>query len=75
MLDKNELLVLIEKWERISRRAFCDADHEKDPMGKRLIEHGAMCYFNCSRELRVILSLSSPQPSTIRVEDQTSMRQ
>lgn len=27
-------------------------------MGKRLIEHGAMCYFNCAQELRELLNNS-----------------
>jgi hypothetical protein len=43
---------LAEKWERIAGRKFSDADHESDEMGKRLIEHGATCYFNCAQELR-----------------------
>lgn len=62
---------LVEKWENLARRAFFDAEHEKDPMGKRLIEHGAMCYFNCAQELKAVQALISLQPSAIQEEYQT----
>jgi hypothetical protein len=61
---------LIEKWNQWSRRAFYDAEREQDPMGKRLIEHGAMCYFNCATDLTEALASLSPQPSAIAKEDQ-----
>ncbi len=43
---------LIDEWEGYARRAFVNAERESDPMGKRLIEHGAMCYFNCAQALK-----------------------
>lgn len=43
---------LADSWEAIARNKFRDAEVERDPMGKRLIEHGAMCYFNCAQALR-----------------------
>jgi hypothetical protein len=46
------LMPLVERWERIARRKFSDAELETDDMGKRLIEHGAICYSNCARDLR-----------------------
>lgn len=46
-------------WENRARYAFLSAEHETDPMGRRLIEHGAMCYFNCAQELRKALSHAS----------------
>lgn len=61
---------LIFQWEQSARRAFYDAEHEKEPMGKRLLEHGAMCYFNCARKLREALASVSPQSSTIQEEGQ-----
>lgn len=58
---------LIEKWDKQARRKFEDAKHESDEMGKKLIEHGAMCYFNAARELE---SLSSSQlPASNRQEE------
>ena len=51
-----KLMILAEKWENISRRKWVDAEAEKDSMGKKLIEHGAVCYQNCARELREVLS-------------------
>jgi hypothetical protein len=49
---RNDLLKLSNNWMNISRRKFEDAGSEKDPMGKKLIEHGAIAYFNCARELQ-----------------------
>ena len=51
------ILTLASKWEDIARRKWTDAKIEKDPMGKRLIEHGANCYQNCALELREALSV------------------
>ena len=43
---------LAETWRKRAAHKFRDAKLEKVAIGKRLIEHGAMCYFNCSEELR-----------------------
>jgi hypothetical protein len=61
---------LIEKWNHSARRAFCDAEREQNMMGKRLIEHGAMCYFNCANDLTEALASFLPHPSAIAKEDQ-----
>ena len=62
MLDKSQLLMLlIEKWEKIARRAFFDSQNEKDPTGKRTIETKAIAYANCARELRMAIQIS-PEP-------------
>lgn len=54
---------LIAEWEHRARRKFIDAEKERDPMGRRLIEHGAMCYFNCAQELRAAAQgAASPPP-------------
>lgn len=59
---------LIVKWENIARRKWYDAEQEASPMGKRLIEHGALCYQNCARELREVLISVSPLPSATQEE-------
>ncbi len=51
----HKIINLIERWENIARRKFADGESESDPMGKRLIEHGAICYTNCALELRVCI--------------------
>lgn len=61
---------LIEKWENNARRKWSDAAQETVPMGRRLIEHGAICYQNCARELREALIYVSPQPSATQEEVQ-----
>lgn len=48
-------LRLIELWEKRARRKWMDAINEDDPMGRRLIEHGAIIYQNCARELKEVL--------------------
>lgn len=62
------LIDLAVKWENWARRKWYDAEREKDPMGKRLIEHGALCYQNCASELREALTALSLEPSTMRRE-------
>ena len=56
---------LPDRWEELARHAWHDAEHESDPMGRRLIEHGALIYQNCARELREALASIEPPPSTI----------
>lgn len=54
---------LIAEWERRARRKLIDAERETNPMGRRLIEHGAMCYFNCAQELKAAVPTAvSPLP-------------
>ena len=51
------LLALVETWKYRSRQQFLCGEQTKDcPMGKRLVEHGAMCYANCALELEAALS-------------------
>jgi hypothetical protein len=57
-------------WENIVRRKWIDSETEDDPIGKRLIEHGALCYQNCARELREAIISVLPEPSTIQGEGQ-----
>jgi hypothetical protein len=51
---------LISQYEKISHRAFSDAEQETDPIGKKIIENKTMCYFNCAQNLKTILSFASP---------------
>jgi hypothetical protein len=43
------------KWENLACKKSQDAEQETEPMGKRLIEHCAVCYFNFARHLRQVL--------------------
>ena len=58
-----EFEALALQWEALARNKFASAENEADPMGRRLIEHGAMCYFNCAEELRAAIPTSSLPPS------------
>jgi len=58
---------LVAHWENLARRKFLDAEQETDPMGKKLIEHGAVCYFNCARQLRQALH-SGDMPFNFNLE-------
>lgn len=71
MMNANQTVLfdLASRWEDIARRKWADSETENDPMGKRLIEHGAMCYQNCARELKEALTSSSPLPSTTQGEE------
>ena len=50
------------RWRALARRKFQGATQEKNSMGKKLIEHGAMCYLNCALELNEALGQASPSP-------------
>ena len=60
---------LVNTWNADKNRRFRAADAEPDPMGRRLIEHGAVCVFNCSRMLEEVLKLGdfreTPPPGNI----------
>lgn len=43
---------LVDGWYAQVRKRFAAAKHESDPMGKRLMEHGAVNLYNCAEELR-----------------------
>ena len=55
-MDIEKLIDLVKSWEQQSKIRFRNAEHEKNEMGKRLIEHGATCYFNCAKQLRDSIS-------------------
>jgi hypothetical protein len=71
LYDNPQLMKLLLKWEHTARRKFADADQEADPFGKRFIEHGAICYFNCARDLRALADASELQALATQVADQT----
>ena len=62
-MSDSDIHALIREWEQIAKRKFADAQSEQDPMGRRLIENGAMCYFNCAQALSQVLSASAPRLS------------
>ncbi len=65
---KAELKEMAAKWRRKSEYAFKSAMKEPVEMGRKLIEHGGFCYYNCWQELeRFIAKRESPaavEPST-----------
>lgn len=75
-MDTTKLIELVDSWEGIARRKFICAETQKDdpmnrPTGKNFITHGAMCYYNCARELREVLASLSPSFQAIDGVDQT----
>lgn len=64
-----ELEALAQEFAALARRAFLNAEHEPEgSFGRRFIEHGAFCYFNCWGRLRQFLDAASPQPSATQEE-------
>lgn len=70
-MDKRTLQALAEKWEGTARLKFADAEREQSDFGRRFIEHGAMCYFNCAQALREALGDVLPRPSPTPAKRQT----
>lgn len=63
--ERFERIDLVAQWEHRARKQFECADRTDDPMGKRVMEHGATVYFNCAQELRAIRVGSLLQPEAI----------
>lgn len=57
-----ELVSLVEKWKRIAAIKFEHAKGEETDFGKRFIEHGAVCYFNCANELEQLIKTGDSAP-------------
>ena len=49
-----KLKKLGETWRKRCVSALKNAEFEPNKMGKRLIEHGAFCCFNCWQELQTL---------------------
>lgn len=64
---KAALTQLADKWGATARAKFRSAEQEKDAMGRRLIEHGAICYFNCREELLSLLQ-SGDAPANLELQ-------
>jgi hypothetical protein len=58
----DELMKLVLQWENSARKQFECGDRTEDEMGRRLVEHGAMCYFNCAQAIRAALDEPLPPP-------------
>ena len=67
---RKELEALVEQWESRARRAFYDAEQERDPMGKMLMEHGAVCCINCAEDIKKVLKAVSRRQSATGEGDQ-----
>lgn len=61
-LDLAQLDELILRWKLRAKRKFEDADKEPNEMGRRLINHGAFCYFNAATELEALLQIPADAP-------------
>lgn len=46
---------LVARWEHHARREFHAAESEENYMGRKLLEHGAVCHCNCANALREVL--------------------
>lgn len=62
------LQAILKDWRQTAQRAWSDAQAEPDPMGKRLIEHGAMCYGNCVTELEALLQEIAGFPPVSKIQ-------
>jgi len=49
----SKLTGLMREWSFQAAKRMADAKLETDPMGRRLIEHGATCLFNCAQAIRL----------------------
>lgn len=75
LTERAALMGLVLDWEQSARSQLQCGERTDDPMGKRLVQHGGMCYFNCAQALRRHLDAAAPQPSPTQEERQTPHRQ
>lgn len=54
-IEIDKLEALAQQWERVARNKFRTAPMEETEFGRRFIEHGAICYYNCLTELRALI--------------------
>lgn len=68
---RERLIALIKKLEGLAGRKLHDADRHalEEERGRRLLEHGAACYFNAAQALRKELGLPA------RILDEALLRQ
>lgn len=66
-----ELMALADKWTGLARRKFASAGQQApaDNFGKRFIEHGAVCYFNCAQELMDLIR-SAEESRTLATQEE-----
>ncbi len=64
----NRIDALVTLFEDRAKRAWKLAETEQDPMGKRLIEHGAVSTQNCATELKALSSLSPEPLNTLKAD-------
>ena len=67
-MKEKALQDLCDTWAQRARAKFASAELEKDEAGRRLIEHGAMCYANCALELRELLQAGNV-PADLQLEE------
>ena len=68
------LSAISDGWIKLAKRMFYDADFEEDPMGKRLIIHGAMGYFNSATTLKEALAHYEQETLQALLKDRRLLR-
>ncbi len=52
---RGQMVNLIRLWACRADKKFRNSDLEESEFGKRFIQHGAVCYWNCANELQHLL--------------------
>lgn len=55
----NDLKRLAETWMKRALKQFECMDRTESEMGKRVMQHGAMVYFNCATEIQELIDKES----------------
>jgi len=58
-IPRNKLSALCAVWTKRGRNRFYKAETGLDEMGKRVLEHGAVIYYNALQELRAAMHAES----------------
>ncbi|GEM_PF-5162522 len=66
-VTEHQLRELARRWAHTARCKFKSAEEQppEEEFGKRFIEHGAMCYYNCYQELEQLLDTGELGPSRV----------
>ncbi len=58
---------LVKQWLHIAKIKFLHSEDEKEKIHQKFIQHGAICYFNCARQLQGLIK-SGDMPLDFNLE-------
>lgn len=58
-IDPKAMAALLRRWNHRTVKQMADAKHEQTEFGRRFVEYGAVCTYNCTAALVKLLAQSA----------------